>query len=101
MAMPIRPYRDRIYIRKDILVRLIQYGTLNQTTLLSYCGLNLKKHKEILDEMVEKGLISRKEVKHGKRRIIEYSITQKGIAFCKKILQPYEEMFPRKGRSID
>ena len=34
-------YRDRIYIRKDIVLKLTEYGELNQTTLLSYTGLNL------------------------------------------------------------
>ena len=48
---------DRTYIRKDILVLLAEYGELNQTKLLSYCGLNLAKHKKIIDEMSEKGLV--------------------------------------------
>ena len=38
-------YRDRIYIRKDIVLKLTEYGELNQTTLLSYSGLNLTKHR--------------------------------------------------------
>jgi hypothetical protein len=38
-------YRDRIYIRKDIVLKLSEYGELNQTTLLSYTGLNLAKHR--------------------------------------------------------
>jgi hypothetical protein len=41
--------RDLMYIRKDILVLLAaEYGELNQTKLLSYCGLNLAKHKRRL-----------------------------------------------------
>ena len=88
-------YRDRIYIRKDILLKLLWYDSLNQTALLSYCGLNLKKHKELLDEMEKKGLIATNEVYRGKKRILTYRITGTGIQFCKKILEPYEEMFPR------
>jgi len=48
-------YRDRIYIRKDILLKLTEYGQLNQTSLLSYCGLNLVKHKDIVNDMEQKG----------------------------------------------
>jgi predicted transcriptional regulator len=29
----------------------MEHNELNQTTLLSFCGLNLKKHKSILDEL--------------------------------------------------
>ena len=36
-------YRDRIYIVKDIILKLVERGELNQTALLSFCGLNLKK----------------------------------------------------------
>ena len=36
-------YRDRIYIVKDVILKLIEYGELNQTTLVSFCGLNCKK----------------------------------------------------------
>ena len=46
----VHEYRDRIYIRKDILLKLYEYGNLNQTKLMSYCGLNNVKHKEILDD---------------------------------------------------
>jgi hypothetical protein len=34
-----------------------EYGELNQSKLMSYCGLNNVKHKEILDDMVKKGLL--------------------------------------------
>ena len=50
-------------MRKDILVLLAEYGELNQTKLLSYCGLNLAKHKKIIDELSEKGLIEKNESK--------------------------------------
>lgn len=89
-------YRDRIYILKDIILKLTEYGELNQTSLLSYCGLNLVKHKSILDSMERKGVISRTEEPWGSKKIIKYSVTEKGREFCRKILEPYEELFPRK-----
>lgn len=89
-------YRDRIYIRKDILLKLTGYGQLNQTSLLSYCGLNLVKHKDILNDMDQKGFISRTEEPWGNKKIIKYNVTEKGKEFCKRILEPYEEMIPRK-----
>ena len=48
-----------MYIRKDIILKLTEYGQLNQTSLLSYCGLNLVKHKDILDDMEAKGIIQK------------------------------------------
>ena len=88
-------YRDRIYIIKDIILMLVQYGELNQTSLVSFCGLNLKKHKPILDELESNELISREERQLGKRMIAIYKPTQKGLEFCKTILDPYEKLFPR------
>ena len=44
-------YRDRIYIIKDIILKLVEYGYLNQTSLISFCNLNLKKHRSVLDEL--------------------------------------------------
>lgn len=89
-------YRDRIYIVKDIIIKLLEYGELNQTALVSFCGLNLTKHKQILDELEANGLISRTERTTGKRTITVYGQTQKGVDFCMNILEPYERMFPRK-----
>lgn len=89
-------YRDRIYIVKDIIIKLLEYGELNQTALVSFCGLNLTKHKHILDELEANGLISRAEKVVGKRTITVFGQTQKGVEFCRNILEPYERMFPRK-----
>lgn len=89
-------YRDRIYIRKDIILKLTEYGELNQTSLLSYCGLNLMKHKDILDDMEAKGIIKRVEEPWGNKKVIKYSVTEKGRAFCKNVLDAYEDMFPRR-----
>ena len=45
--------------------------------------------------MESKGLIVKYHVSIGKRAITTYKPTQKGIDFCKSILEPYEIMFPR------
>jgi hypothetical protein len=37
----------RIYIVKDIILKLVEYGELNQTAPVSFSGLNLKKHKNL------------------------------------------------------
>jgi predicted transcriptional regulator len=74
---------------------LSEYGELNQTKLLSYCGLNIVKHKEILVSMEKKGLIEKKVEPWGKKSIIKYKVSPKGHEFFKLILEPYEEMFPR------
>ena len=71
---------------------------MNQTKLLSYSGLNIAKHKEILEDMEQKGLIERKEEAWGKKTIIKYKVSPKGNEFFKLILEPYEEMFPRAER---
>ena len=89
-------YRDRIYIVKDLMLKLIEHNELNQTTLLSFCGLNLKKHKSILDELESNEFVSKDELPYGKRRIIIYKPTRKGIEFCTNILEPYERVFPRR-----
>jgi predicted transcriptional regulator len=89
-------YRDRIYIVKDIMLKLMEHNELNQTTLLSFCGLNLKKHKSILDELESNKFVSKDELPYGKRRIIMYKPTRKGIEFCTNILEPYERVFPRR-----
>ena len=94
-------YRDRIYIVEDIILKLVEYGELNQTALISFCGLNLKKHKSIIDELELNELISRTDAQVGKRAVTVYRATQKGIEFCRSILEPYEKMFPRRKSIID
>ena len=94
-------YRDRIYIVKDLILKLIEHNELNQTTLLSFCGLNLKKHKSILDELESSEFISKTELPYGKRRMVIYKPTRKGIEFCTNILEPYEKVFPRRKTSIN
>ena len=94
----VHEYRDRIYIRKDIMLKLSEYGELNQSKLMSYCGLNNVKHKEIIDDMVEKGLITRFEESWGNKMIIKYKVAEKGRGILQEILEPYEALFPRSER---
>jgi predicted transcriptional regulator len=93
-------YRDRIYIVEDIILKLVEHGELNQTALVSFCGLNLKKHRCILDELQVNGFISKSELPFGKRMVAIYKPTQKGVEFCRSILEPYEKMFPRRKESV-
>jgi predicted transcriptional regulator len=88
-------YRDRIHIIQDIIVNLVEYGELNRTNLVRFCGLNLKKHRCVLDELQTNDLICVIESSVGKRKISTYKPTQNGIEFCRTILEPYEKMFPR------
>jgi predicted transcriptional regulator len=82
-------------MRKDILLKLNEYGELNQSQLMSYCGLNNVKHKPIIDELVEKGMIIRFEEPWGQNRIIKYKVSEKGREIAKAIFEPYELLFPR------
>ena len=91
----VHEYRDRIYIRKDVLLKLYEYGELNQSKLMSYCGLNNVKHKEILDDMVIKGMINRIEEAWGNKMVIKYKVLEKGREILREILETYEEFFPR------
>ena len=93
----VHEYRDRIFIRKDILLKLYEYGGLNQSKLMSYCGLNNVKHKDILDDMVKKDLINKLEEAWGSKTIINYKISEKGREILKEVLEPYESLFPRSG----
>lgn len=92
-------YRDTVYMIKDVILTLSEYGELNQTSLVSFCGLNLKKHKWLLDELESKGMILKIEKKEGKRSTIIYKTTHIGLEFCRSILEPYEDIFPRKSKS--
>jgi predicted transcriptional regulator len=67
---------------------LSEYGELNQTKLMSYCGLNNVKHKAITDDMVEKGVIMRFEEPWGNKTIIKYKVYEKGREILREILEP-------------
>jgi predicted transcriptional regulator len=100
MSLSPTSYRDRIYIVEDIILKLAEYSELNQTALISFSGLNLKKHRCILDELEVNGLIQKHESPFGKRTVIVYKPTQKEVEFCRSILEPYERMFPRRKESV-
>jgi len=95
-----RKYRDRIYIVKDIILTLSEYGQLNQTSLFSFCGLNISKHKGILDNLELNEMIKREEIEDGRRTVTVFKVTQKGMNFCRDIIEPYEHLFPRGFKSL-
>lgn len=95
-----REYRDRIYIRKDILLKLYEYGEMNQSKLMSICGLNNVKHKGILDDMIAKGILELEKEPWGNKIILKYKISEKGINLMRQILEPYEELFPRESQNV-
>ena len=97
----VHEYRDRIYIRKDVLLKLYEYGELNQSKLMSYWGLNNVKHREIIEEMVRKEIILRTEEAWGNKIIIKYRASEKGRQILREILEPYEEFFPRSETDYD
>lgn len=99
-AKHVKKYRDVAYIRKDIISKLMHYGELSQNRLMSYCGLNAVKHKLIISQLLESGLISRHEEFQGNKRLLKYRSTQKGILFCQQILDPYENLFPRDDAAL-
>jgi len=96
-----KKYRDKIYIVKDIILTLSEYGSLNQTALFSFCGLNITKHKVILNSLEENGMISREEITEGKRTITIFKATPKGKEFCAEIIEQYEKLFPREEKSFN
>ena len=81
-----------------MLLKLYEYGEMNQSKLMSICGLNNVKHKEILDEMVKKEMIERKDEPWGNKITIKYNISQKGKEILRAVLEPYEELFPRESK---
>ena len=91
----VHEYRDRVYIRKDVILKLSEYGELNQSKLMSYCGLNNVKHRAIIDDMVNKGLIVKFEEPWGNKTIIKYKVSEKGREILRQVLEPYEVLFPR------
>ncbi len=84
-----------------MLLKLYEYGEMNQSRLMSICGLNNVKHKEILDDMVEKEMIERNNEAWGNKITIKYNISQKGKDILRAVLEPYEELFPRENKEED
>ncbi len=62
---------------------------------MSYCGLNHIKHKNIIDDMVEKEFITRINEPWGSKTIIKYRVSEKGREILEEILKHYEMLFPR------
>jgi len=89
-------YRERIYIIKDLILKLFEKGELDQTSLIGFCGLNLIRHKALLDQMESNSLICSARVTNGKKVSTIYRPTNRGVQFCREILGPFEDMFPRK-----
>lgn len=81
-------YRDRVYTFKDIILKLIEYGELNQTALISFCGLNIGNHRSILEKMQPSGLIASTRKSGGKMSITVYVCTPEELKFCRNILEP-------------
>jgi predicted transcriptional regulator len=88
-------YRDRVYMVRDIILKLVEYGEVNQTALISFCGLNINKHRSILEKMEDNELITRTDKLLSNRSVAIYKCAPKGYEFCKNILEPYEKLFPR------
>jgi|SRR5581483_5079205 len=89
------PQREKIYIIKDLISKLVEWGELNQTNLISYCGLNLSKHRQLVAELSHKGLIEKEHLRKGRRIITVYRPTIKGIVFYNEILEGYERVISR------
>ena len=96
----IREYRDRTYIRKDTLLKLYESGEMNQSRLLSSCGLNNTKHKGILDGIAKKGFLDVEYKRDKSKLILKYKISKKGIDILKEVFEPYEELFPREEGNV-
>jgi len=78
------------------LLKLYEFGEMNQSRLMSICGLNNVKHKGILDGMVNKQMIERKNEAWGNKNIYKYKIAEKGKILLEEILERYEDLFPRE-----
>ena len=78
------------------MLKLYEFGEMNQSRLMSICGLNNVKHKGILDSMVNKQMIERREEPWGQKTIYKYKIADKGKILLEEVLQRYEDLFPRE-----
>jgi len=73
---------------------------MNQTTLISCCRLNLKRHKFILYDLELNELVTKNQIHDGKKVTTIFKPTSKGIEFSRTILEPYEKMFPRQRKKL-
>jgi len=81
------------------LLKLYEYGEMNQSKLMSICGLNNAKHKGILDDLIAKGILNLEKEPWGNKVILKYKISEKGVRIMKEVLDPYEELFPREEKN--
>ena len=58
-----------------MILKLTEHGELNQSRLMSYCGLNNVKHKGILDELVEKGA----------KKAVKYRVPERGRKLANRV----------------
>lgn len=90
-----KKHRDKSYMIKDLILALVKSGEINQTLLATFCGINITKHRTILVDLETNELITKHEEKIGKKTTIIYKATTKGYEFCKSVLIPFEQAFPR------
>ncbi len=57
---------EKALVVKDLIMKLAAFHELNQTSLISFCSLNLANHEQILDNLERNSLIERAE--RGKAR---------------------------------
>src|SRR5262245_169979 len=77
--------RDKIYIIRDIMLRLLRSGSMNKSMLLSLCGLNSKLHAFVLDDLESRNFVVRKSEMKGAKEISIYNITHHGMQFCETV----------------
>ncbi len=77
------------------MLKLYEYGEMNQSKLMTVCRLNNVKHKGILDSMVNKQMIEKREDFWGNKTIYKYKIAENGKTLLEEVLQRYENLFPR------
>ena len=76
-------------------MKLYESGEMNQSRLLSSCGLNNAKHRGILEDMAEKGFLERKAEQEKNQSIFKYKISEKGVEILREVFERYELLFPR------
>ncbi len=77
-------------------MKLYEHGEMNQSKLMSYCGLNTVRHRGLIDGMVQKGMITRTLEPWGDKSIIKYKISEEGRKTLREVLEQYEILFPRE-----
>jgi hypothetical protein len=80
-------YCERGYVVRDIILKLMEYGEVNQIFLISFCGLNINKHISLLETMEDNQLITRTYKSLGKGSVAIYKCAPKVYEFS--VLQRY------------